>query len=60
MATWEGARALGRGDIGRVARGARPGLLALDGDPGDDPDAFVLRQVRAPRRWIVRRTSESP
>ncbi len=58
MATWEGARALGRDDIGRVARGARPGLFAIDGEPGDDPCAFVLRNVRAPRRWIVRRQGE--
>jgi cytosine/adenosine deaminase-related metal-dependent hydrolase len=55
MATWEGARALGRDDVGRVARGARPGLFAIEGDPGDDPAAFVLRNVRAPRRWIMRR-----
>jgi cytosine/adenosine deaminase-related metal-dependent hydrolase len=55
MATWEGARALGRDDVGRVARGARPGLFAIDGEPGDDPAAFVLRNVRAPRRWIMRR-----
>jgi cytosine/adenosine deaminase-related metal-dependent hydrolase len=60
MATWEGARALGRADVGRVANGARPGLFAIDGEPGDAPDAFVLRQVRAPRRWIVRRTQETP
>jgi hypothetical protein len=46
--------------VGRVAPGARPGLFAIDGEPGDAPDAFVLRQVRAPRRWIVRRTTESP
>ncbi|MDP9033700.1 MAG: amidohydrolase family protein [Myxococcota bacterium] len=57
MATWEGARALGRGDIGRIARGARPGVLAIDGEPGQDPCAFVLQNVRAPRRWIARRTS---
>ena len=25
MATWNGARALGRNDLGRIARGARPG-----------------------------------
>jgi cytosine/adenosine deaminase-related metal-dependent hydrolase len=55
MATWEGARALGREDLGRVARGARPGLVAVDGEPGDDPAAYVIRNVRAPRRWIVRR-----
>jgi cytosine/adenosine deaminase-related metal-dependent hydrolase len=58
MATWGGARALGRSDVGRIAPGARPGLFAIDGDPGDSPDAFVLRQVRAPRRWLVRRTTE--
>jgi cytosine/adenosine deaminase-related metal-dependent hydrolase len=55
MATWQGARALGRTDIGRIARGARPGLWALEGDVGEDPCAFVLRNVRAPRRWVVRR-----
>jgi cytosine/adenosine deaminase-related metal-dependent hydrolase len=59
MATWEGARALGRDDVGRVALGARPGLFAIDGDPGDDPCAFVLRNLRAPRRWIARR-GEAP
>jgi len=59
MATWEGARALGRADVGRVAPGARPGLFAIDGDPGDAPDAFVLRHTHAPRRWIVRRSQES-
>jgi aminodeoxyfutalosine deaminase len=55
MATWEGARALGRDDVGRVARGARPGLLAIEGDPGDDPCRFVIGSLRAPRRWVVRR-----
>ena len=55
MATWNGARALGREDLGRIAKGARPGIVAVEGDVGDDPSAFVLRQVKAPRRWIVRR-----
>jgi cytosine/adenosine deaminase-related metal-dependent hydrolase len=59
MATWEGARALGRDDVGRVARGARPGLFAIDGEPGDDPAAFVIKNVRAPRRWIVRRQGDA-
>ncbi|HEX3344408.1 MAG TPA: amidohydrolase family protein [Polyangiaceae bacterium] len=59
MATWGGAAALGRTDVGRVAPGARPGLFAVEGDPGDAPDAFVLRQVRARRRWIVRRAPEA-
>jgi cytosine/adenosine deaminase-related metal-dependent hydrolase len=55
MATWEGARAFGRGDLGRIAKGARPGLFAIDGDPRDDGCAFVLANLRAPRRWVVRR-----
>jgi cytosine/adenosine deaminase-related metal-dependent hydrolase len=55
MATWHGACALGRTDVGRIARGARPGLVAIEGDPGEDPCAFVLRNVRAPRRWLSRR-----
>jgi aminodeoxyfutalosine deaminase len=55
MATWEGARALGRPDLGRVARGASPGFFAVDGDPGSDPCAFLLANMRAARRWIVRR-----
>ena len=55
MATWQGARALGRPELGRIARGSRPGLLAIDGDVGDDAAAFVLKSVRAPRRWIAGR-----
>lgn len=60
MVTWEGARALGREDLGRVAVGARPGLFAIEtidrGAPIDgDPCAFVVANVRATRRWIARR-----
>jgi cytosine/adenosine deaminase-related metal-dependent hydrolase len=55
MATWEGGRALGRDDVGRIARGARPGLWAIEGKVGDDAGAFVLRNVHAPRRCLVRR-----
>jgi cytosine/adenosine deaminase-related metal-dependent hydrolase len=55
MATWEGARALGRTDVGRIAAGTRPGLVLIEGQPGADPAAFVLSRVRAPRRWIARR-----
>jgi cytosine/adenosine deaminase-related metal-dependent hydrolase len=85
MATWEGARALGRTDLGRIAKGARPGLLAIESDlqgstlaadaaaagstlvaaavagsslvaaaVAADPCGFVLRNLRAPRRWIAR------
>jgi aminodeoxyfutalosine deaminase len=59
MATWGSARALGRSDVGRIAPGARPGLFAIDGEPGGDACGFVLRNVRAPRRWIARR-GETP
>ena len=61
MATWQGALALGRSDLGRIAKGSRPGLFAIeatDGAPAGiaaDPCAFVLGRVRAARRWIVRR-----
>jgi cytosine/adenosine deaminase-related metal-dependent hydrolase len=57
MATWNGARALGRTDLGRITRGARPGIGAIDGDLGsEDPSAFLLRNVKAPRRWVIRRS----
>lgn len=60
MATWQGALALGRPDLGRIAKGARPGVFAIDaaaGAPGvgADPCAFALGNVKAHRRWIVRR-----
>ena len=55
MVTWNGARALGRTDLGRIAPGARPGLVAIDGTVGGDACAFVLQNVRAPRCWLVRR-----
>jgi cytosine/adenosine deaminase-related metal-dependent hydrolase len=59
MATWEGARVLGRRDIGRIAPGATPGLVAIEGPVGDDGCAFVLRHARAPRRWICQRRGEA-
>jgi cytosine/adenosine deaminase-related metal-dependent hydrolase len=57
MATWNGARALGRSDMGRVAKDARPGLVAIEGDVQGDPCAFVLKNVKAPRRWVARRAA---
>ena len=59
MATWNGARALQRTDLGRIARGARPGILAVEGDVGVDPSAFLLRNLRAPRRWVARREADA-
>jgi len=59
MATWNGARALGLEDagVGRIAKGARPGLVAVEGaiGPADDPCKFVLANVKTRRRWLVRR-----
>jgi cytosine/adenosine deaminase-related metal-dependent hydrolase len=59
MATWNGARALGRVDLGRIVRGARPGVFLVEGDAGADPAAFVLASVRSPRRWLVRRAHQA-
>jgi len=62
MATWNGARALGRKDLGRFAKGSRPGVLLVEGEvgPGVDPAAFVLDNLRLPRRMLVPRTTERP
>ncbi|WP_394821911.1 amidohydrolase family protein [Pendulispora albinea] len=56
MATYHGAQALGRPHLGRIARGARPGIVAVD-VPGaaqsTDGAALLLRHVKAPRRWLA-------
>lgn len=57
MATWNGACALGRPDLGRIAKGARPGIVAVLGEPGDDPAAFLLKSVKQARHWVARRGS---
>jgi aminodeoxyfutalosine deaminase len=59
MATAAGARALGRSDLGRLAKGLRPGILAVEGDllEKDDPCAWVLRQPAGHRRWIAHRAA---
>jgi cytosine/adenosine deaminase-related metal-dependent hydrolase len=61
MATWNGARALGRADLGRFAKGSRPGLLAVEGDVGASADAaaFLLSNLRLPRRMLVPRVVET-
>ena len=61
MATWNGARALGRTDLGRLAKGARPGLLAVEAEIGGGVDAaaFLLSNLRLPRRMLASRTVES-
>jgi cytosine/adenosine deaminase-related metal-dependent hydrolase len=58
MATWNGARALGREDLGRIAKGTRPGIAAVEGAANvvaADACAFLLRNGKAPRRWVARR-----
>ena len=57
MATYAGARALGRADLGRIAKGLRPGVLAVTGElrADDDPARFVLQQPAARRAWVSRR-----
>lgn len=56
MATWNGARALGLAELGRIAKGARPGVVVIEGHVPDDAASFVV-QSGAPRRVLVERTS---
>lgn len=55
MATWNGARALGRTDLGRIHPGARPGIYAVEGEGASEPAAFLLRNLAAPRTLIAAR-----
>jgi cytosine/adenosine deaminase-related metal-dependent hydrolase len=62
MATWNGARALDRPDLGRIAKGSRPGVLAIEADvaalsspAARDGAAFVLANLRRPRRMLAPR-----
>lgn len=50
MATWNGACALGRPDLGRLAPGTRPGVVLVEGRVSGDAAAWVLR---APARKLV-------
>jgi cytosine/adenosine deaminase-related metal-dependent hydrolase len=70
MATWNGARALDRNDLGRLAKGARPGVLAVEGDVAaylaahsasgaKDGASFLLANLRLPRRMLAPRASEN-
>lgn len=54
MVTTNGADALGRADLGRIAKGTRPGLFAIEGTTAD-PARFVIANVKAPRRVLVGR-----
>ena len=55
MATWNGARALGRADLGAIAEGLRPGLVAVDGVVEGDPCAWLLGNLKRPRRFVAAR-----
>jgi aminodeoxyfutalosine deaminase len=57
MATWNGALALGRDDVGRIAKGARPGLYAVEGAAHGDPAGFLLAHTAAPRRRLAERSA---
>jgi cytosine/adenosine deaminase-related metal-dependent hydrolase len=59
MATWNGARALGRDDLGRIARRARPDLLCVEGEVACEPAAFLLSSLLAPRRVLVARSARA-
>jgi cytosine/adenosine deaminase-related metal-dependent hydrolase len=52
-----GARALGLDDaLGALLPGRRPGILAISGQPGDDPLRFLVEREPAPKevRWLAR------
>lgn len=58
MATWNGARALGRNDLGCIARGARPGVYAVvpaSGETIEHPARWLLTHLGEPRVCVVPR-----
>jgi cytosine/adenosine deaminase-related metal-dependent hydrolase len=57
MATTAGADALRRPDLGRFRKGARPGVLLVEGDVSASADPLRLLLMRPPsaRRWLDER-----
>jgi len=54
MATWNGARALDRPALGRIAKGSSPGIFAVSGDlAGATPSAFLLNHTSAARETLA-------
>jgi cytosine/adenosine deaminase-related metal-dependent hydrolase len=53
MATDGGARALGLPRHGRIAKGTRPGLVAVEGEVRGDPCAWLLAHLGAKRRLVA-------
>jgi cytosine/adenosine deaminase-related metal-dependent hydrolase len=61
MATWNGARALHRNDLGRLAKGARPGIYAVESNEAiEHPSRWLLTHLNEPRRCLVPRVPEAP
>lgn len=56
MATWNGAQALARTDLGRVAKKSAPGIFAVEGDVTGDPAKHLLSNLGAPRVALVKRS----
>jgi len=57
MATWNGACALGISDVGRIAKGARPGIFAVDHDGQGSAADVLLASIALPRRRLDRTTT---
>jgi len=55
MAMANGARALGRADLGVLKKGTKPGVFAVEGTFAGDPDAWLLAHVKDARRRLVSR-----
>ncbi|HQY60753.1 MAG TPA: amidohydrolase family protein [Polyangiaceae bacterium] len=55
MATYNGAKVLGIASLGRLARGARPGVFAVLGALDDAPAEWLLAHAGAPRVRLDRR-----
>lgn len=58
MATWNGARALGRPDLGRIARGSRPGVYGVTCTT-NDPVSYLFDRADSPRTLLVSRFAVS-
>lgn len=64
MASWNGAVALGKPHLGRIANGARPGLFGVEGGGASgesvDPAAIVLATAKSTAAMLTRRCLVAP
>lgn len=58
-ATLGGARALGLSQLGTIAEGTRPGLVAVDGAIEGDPARWLLANLSRPRRILAEAWAEA-